>query len=439
MGSLVAGRRPLTTTVIAWGCLVIGVPAATYTVLHHGTPTLAVGVVVCLAMLVMPRPELALSMLLVIAPVAAVVDSDGPALPVLVTVGVVIVLFRVALRGFQPRAHLALILLTAIAVTASFLLPQLMLQADRSWSGLASFLLGLGLLAASAIAPPGSRTVAYLIAGSGAGVAGYLLMRGEYVNDRLTGLGLNPNYLGAVLALALVAAVGLARFNRSWVWLLAALPCAGAILQTLSRGALLMAAAGLACVLLVGRPLWQKVVIALTIIGVLMVLPGSLDAVEGDLTGNRTSSELTANSEVRKQAAMLAIRVALDYPLRGIGYGAFPGYAHSPSALGVYINTHNDYLRLAAEAGIGALALFMALLWLGLGRRYAGDQLILHSLGVAYSVGLLFANTLENLTVTVPFWICLGCLLAHSRGRKITPSSPNSLEFGKLSSIRQRP
>lgn len=431
--------RPLTATVIGWGCLVVAMPVATYMLLYHGPATAAASVVVCLALLAVPRPDLALLMLLGIVPVAAVVDSSGVALTVLVAAGVGLVLFRVTLSGFHLRVHLALIVLTAFAVTWSFLLPQVTLLVDRPWSGLASLLMGLGLLAASAVAPPGPRPVAYLVAGSGAGVAGYLLARGEYVDDRLTGLGLNPNYLGAMLALALVAAVGLARLNRSWVWLLPALPCAVAILETRSRGAFLMVAAGLACVLLVRRPLRHKVVIALTILAVAMALPGTLDAVDGNLTGNRTSTELTANTEVRKQAALVAVRAALDHPVRGIGYGVFPGYAQSPSVFGIYINTHNDYLRLAAEAGVGTLALFVALLWLGLGRRYSADQAILQSLGVAYSVGLLFANTLGNLLVTAPFWVSLGCLLAHSTRRQPTPSFLPSPALGKAECPTARP
>ncbi|MEU9009420.1 O-antigen ligase family protein [Streptomyces sp. NPDC048479] len=415
--------RPLAATVIGWVCLVVAVPAVTYMLLHHGASTVAAGVVLCLALVVVPRPDLVLLALLGIVTLVAVVDPDGGALPVLVAAGVGLVLFRAVLTGFRQRVHLALIVALAFVVTASFLLPQVTLLTDRSWSELASLLLGLGLLAASAAAPPGPRPVACLVTGSGACAAGYLLVRGEYADDRLTGLGLNPNYLGAALALALVAAVGLARLDRSWVWLLPALPCAVAILQTRSRGAFLMVAAGLACILLVGRPLRHKVLISLTILAAALALPGSLDAVGENLTGNRTSTELTANTEVRKQAALLAVRVALDHPFRGIGYGGFAGYAQSSSGLGININTHNDYLRLAAEAGLGTLALLVALLWLGLGRRYAEDRAILQSLGVAYSVGLLFANTLGSLVVTAPFWVSLGCLLASRQGRR-TPSSP---------------
>jgi hypothetical protein len=40
----------------------------------------------------------------------------------------------------------------------------------------------------------------------------------------------------------------------------------------------------------------------------------------------------------------------------------------------------------------------------------------------AYAVGLLFANELANLVVSMPFWLALGCLLAapQPRGTDIT-------------------
>ncbi|WP_405878067.1 O-antigen ligase family protein [Streptomyces sp. NBC_01136] len=413
--------RSLSTVVTSWVCIAAAGPVTVYLVLFHDAAA-AAAAAVCFALLVWPRPDLALLMLLGLIPVVAVVDPGGTTLPAMVMGAVALLLFRIALNGLHLRVDLALIMLTAFAVTASYLLPQEQLSIEQPWKACALLLVGLGLLVASILAPPDPRHIVRVVAGSGAGVAVSLIVQGEYAADRLTGLGLNPNYVGAMLALSLVAAVGLVRLNRSWVWLLPALVCAAALLETRSRGAFLAAAAGLASVLLAGRLLRHKVLIALAILVAALVLPGTLDSVENDLTGSRTSTELTANTEVRKQAALLAVRVALDHPFRGIGYGMFPDYARTSSILGIYINTHNDYLRLAAEAGIVALVLFVALLWLGLARRYAADHAILQSLGVAYSVGLLFANTLTDLLVSAPFWVSLGCLLAHSSHRKTVPS-----------------
>lgn len=335
---------------------------------------------------------------------------------------VALLLFRIALNGLHLRVDLALIMLTAFAVTASYLLPQEQLSIEQPWKACALLLVGLGLLVASILAPPDPRHIVRVVAGSGAGVAVSLIVQGEYAADRLTGLGLNPNYVGAMLALSLL---------RQSVWCGSTAPGCGSCPHWSAQphswrrdpeGPFWRPRRGWPVFFSCGRLLRHKVLIALAILVAALVLPGTLDSVENDLTGSRTSTELTANTEVRKQAALLAVRVALDHPFRGIGYGMFPDYARTSSILGIYINTHNDYLRLAAEAGIVALVLFVALLWLGLARRYAADHAILQSLGVAYSVGLLFANTLTDLLVSAPFWVSLGCLLAHSSHRKTVPS-----------------
>ncbi|MGW5094269.1 O-antigen ligase family protein [Streptomyces nodosus] len=403
------------------GLLAAG-PVAVHLALFHGVEAVVATVVICFAVVVWPRPDVALLMLLGLVPVAAVADPGGTTLPVMGTGAVGLLLVRVALIGLRPRLDLLLILLLGCGVAVSCLLPQQTFSVAHPWKLCALLLAGLGLLAASALTPPDPRHIAQVVACSGAGVAVYLMIRGEYASDRLTGLGLNPNYVGSVLALSLVAGVGAARFHRSWAWLLPAAACAFALLETRSRGAFVMAAAGLACVLLVGRRPRYKVLIVLAIAAATLLLPSSLDTVEDNLTGSRTSTELVANTEVRKRAAEVALQVAFDHPLRGIGYARFPEYARTSPALGIYINTHNDYLRVAAEAGIVTLALLVALMWLGLARRYAADHAVLQAMGVSYAVGLLFANTLTDLLVSTPFWISLGCLLAHAAHRKRDPS-----------------
>jgi hypothetical protein len=53
-----------------------------------------------------------------------------------------------------------------------------------------------------------------------------------YPHGRLQSLDLNPNYLGALVAIPLVAATGLAFTTRRPVWLLAALPSLMALFAT---------------------------------------------------------------------------------------------------------------------------------------------------------------------------------------------------------------
>ncbi|MDX3258837.1 O-antigen ligase family protein [Streptomyces sp. MI02-2A] len=415
--------RPLSAAVAGRVGILAAGPVAAYLALFHGFAAVAAAALICFALVAWTRPDMALLMVLGLVPVIAAINPGGTVLKVVLgAVGVL--LFRIVLSGFRLRPELVLVLLTALAVTVSCLMPAAStLPAQRSWTSWTLLLVGLGLLTASILAPPDPRRIAQVVAGSGAGAAGYLLVRGEYASDRLIGLGLNPNYLGVVLALSLVAAVGLARFSRSRSWLVPAVVCAHALLLTRSRGALATAAVGLACVLLASRPLRHKVLIALAIAAAAVVLPGTLDSVEGHLMGDRTPSELTVNTEVRKQAALLAVRVALDHPLRGIGYAVFPEYARTSSALGIFINTHNDYLRLAAESGMVTLALLVALLWFGLARRYSAERVVLQALCLAYAVGLLFANALTDLVISTPFWISLGCLLAQGRRRKADPQT----------------
>lgn len=416
-------RAPLAVVTGRLGPVVAG-PVIVYLALFHGVLTVAAAVAVCFTVTVWPRPDLALLMLLGLVPAAALADPHGMALSALGLGAVFLLLLRMVCHGLRPRPDLTLILLLTVTVSVSYLLPQSDPGPVPSWTGWALLLVGLGILAASMAYPPDPRRVAQLTAVAGAFTAGSLLLRGEYATDRLTGLGLNPNYVGAALALPLVAAIGLARLDRSALWLPPALLCGAAIVQTRSRGAFLMVAAGLACALLAGRPRRHKVFISLLLLVPTLALPGTLDSMGDGLTGNRSSTELTANTEVRKEAAWLAVRVAADHPFRGIGYAMFPEYARS-SSLGIYINTHNDFLRLAAESGLVSLALFTALLWRGLARRHTGHHAVLQSLGVAYAVGMLFANTLTDLIVSVPFWVALGCVLAQrSPGKQAASPTP---------------
>jgi O-antigen ligase len=280
---------------------------------------------------------------------------------------------------------------------------------------------GLVLLALVIAAPPAPGTAARVLVLTGGLAAGYALLSGSYDEGRLTGLGLGTNYLGALLALPLAAGVGLAR-ARGIAWLVPAAPCLVVVVQTHSRGALVAAAAGVAVAVISGRRRWVQAfgtVAALAAGAVCYLVANPLRDIA---FGTRAASELSANSAVRAEAARVAFDVALAHPVRGIGYGMFPFYAMTDPRLGIYINTHDDYLRLAAEAGVAALLLFLAVLVAGL--TAPGAALVpLRAAVVAGAVALLFANTLSDLGVEATFWVCLGCLLAHRRGTRTRPPS----------------
>jgi O-antigen ligase len=316
--------------------------------------------------------------------------------------------------GRRPvRGPHAVIGILVLVLLAAFLLPAVHVPAppDRT-ADLIGLLAGLALLAAVVASPPPPGTVARVTAAAGGVAAALVLTIGDRPDGRLDGLGLNPNFLGALLVLPLVAAAGLAWRHRRPAWLLPAGVCLAAVAATQSRGAFLAAAVGVSVVLLQGRRrgLWFLVIAGVTTVG--LVFPRAIDAAERLVVGGRQAAELSQDSAIRERVAWFAARVAAGHPLRGIGYGLFAPYAERPSGLGLSIATHNDLLRLAAEAGLPALGAFLLLLWLGLRRPVSGDLAITRAIAVAYAAGLLFANELASLLVSMAFWLSLGCLLA---------------------------
>jgi O-antigen ligase len=239
-----------------------------------------------------------------------------------------------------------------------------------------------------------------------------VLMLGDHSYGRLEGLGLNPNFLGALLVLPLVAAAGLVRPRHRLIWLLPAAVCLAGMLATQSRGAFVAGVVGVAIVWLHGRRRGLQVLAVSAVTTLAVIFPRAIDAAERLVVGGRQAAELSRDSAVREHAARFAARVAAGHPLRGIGYGLFPSYAENSPDLGIYIATHNDYLRLAAEAGLPVLCAFLALAWLGMRRPVSGDLAISRAMVAAYVVGLFFANELANLLVSMAFWLSLGCLLA---------------------------
>jgi O-antigen ligase len=303
-----------------------------------------------------------------------------------------------------------------IAALAALLLASYLFPAERPAPVASVDILGLlgGLVLLAAVTayppPPGGLTRVTAVAGGLAGA--YALAAGDHADGRLDGLGLNPNYLGALLVLPLVAAVGLTRRTSRPGWLVPAGVCLAGIAATQSRGAFVAAVVGTAVVLMQGRALVSKALAAVVATGTAVALPGLFGAAERLVAGPRPSSQLSSDNSAREHAARFAADVAISHPFRGIGYGMFPFHAARSPALGSYIATHDDYLRLAAEAGLLTLGVFAILLWLGLRGRRHGELAVLRAVVVAYAVGLFFANQLANLVVSMPFWLSLGCLLA---------------------------
>ena len=155
--------------------------------------------------------------------------------------------------------------------------------------------------------------------------------------------------------------------------------------------------------------------------GIPVMIAGS--SLSGLLLHSRTTIDLDDNAAVREQALLLATQIALHNPLRGIGYGMFAPYAAAAPAFGVYMNTHNEYLRFASESGFLTVVLLGLLLGWSLWGRRAPELTVLQAVVVTNAASLLFGNFLSNLSISVPFWVALGCLLARS-DRSSTVTDP---------------
>ena len=96
--------------------------------------------------------------------------------------------------------------------------------------------------------------------------------------------------------------------------------------------------------------------------------------------------------------------------------GQFPYYAAASGDFGLYITTTNEYLLLASETGLIALAAFLGDAVARVqGDRACDDMALVRAVVIAYAVSMLFIDSFETSLVALPFWACLGVLLAERK------------------------
>lgn len=360
-------------------------------------------------------------------PSAAFGLDSRVALALLLSLGGAVEVFRQRL-GIQARL-LVLTGLLATTLLISFVrtmdVPTVLVREHD----LILFLVGLAVLVLFAVLRLSLTDILHSIALGGLATAVLVLIGSDVSHDgRLTGLALNPNFLGLLLGTTLVALAGMPlpvlaapRLSSELLRWIGAGVVTLALVLTQSRGAVLAAGVGLIVLFTAKlRPRWQAAAVVAAAVLILTV-PGLTDAVVSGGV-NRPHEELASNNSVRLNAARLAVRYAVDHPLAGVGYGTFPDRARSDSYLGVYINTHNDYLRLAAEAGLPAVVVFMCLIFpVTRAPRNSRAGRTAFALAVAYLVGLVFANSLTNLQVSMPFWAVLGSIWATQKSSVQVP------------------
>ncbi len=291
--------------------------------------------------------------------------------------------------------------------------------------GTISIVAGVVLLALAAADPPSRRAVerAAIVFGSASGIAAFLWGTAYDLDNRVIVFGQNPDYLVLPFVLGLVAC-GVA-LRRGQV-LLVALSLPGLVtglVLTQSRGGLLAFGAGLVAVVIgwfiLRRPhrfsprIDVAVMCAFLVIGVGAVVVPTLGLGGGGF--GRSGAQLEKNNTTRMGAAGLAYHLAKAHPIRGVGVGRFAVIAAADPDLHIYISTHNDYLRFAAEAGFVGLGLFTIAIAVVV-LRPGLEDLDEAAIPFAFLVGMLFVNVLAPLPISGALWVYLGARLGRSTG-----------------------
>jgi len=316
------------------------------------------------------------------------------------------------LRFYTPHLWIAVMV---VSVFLAYFIPQVRLES--SGLPLQTFtwlLVGLLVLTVTMAAPPNAGVLIKVILLTGTVTAIVAGVQGSLQSGRLQGIELNPNYLAVYLVTSIVISIGLAIDRRNPLWLIPGSICIFPLVSSQSREGFLAAIAGVAFAVIQKISPNQRVLLTIATIAAVVLFPGDLSSAASVGAGTRSTAELNTDNTVRAQVALFALDVAVEHPIRGIGLGQFPAYAEASSSLGVYITTTNEYLLLATETGISSLVALAALLWIAIRRRRQGDLAIIRATVFASIVAMLFIDLFSNPVVSVPFWACLGTLLADN-------------------------
>jgi O-antigen ligase len=264
----------------------------------------------------------------------------------------------------------------------------------------------------------------------------------------------DPNDFAYVMACILPLAIHLATSGegRRLVWAGCCVLLFGAVLATLSRGALVGLVA-VAMWLVVTRrvPLGGAVLAGAMALGVLAL---SFALWAPLLQDRLESKERIAGKNVGSRQALWdgAIRMSADRPILGVGPGRFgdeaPAYVRNNPILLEQPVVHNSYLQVLAETGALALAAFLAFLaatWRLLSRARAAaiaaadvaDRRLVTAMQATTVVAVVSALFL-SVQLTTPFWL-IGALAAALAGGRVHAARPGAEPAGSHGARRAAP
>ncbi len=392
-------------------------------------PLLAIVAIVCVifATWVLARPDLVLYVVVAAMPWNGMLEFPSATLSLNKVLGLALAISWL-LWAVRKDAPLKFPPVLVIAATFGFVIGLSLLFAHDTSGGLtkalryASFFLVL-FLAIQLINDRKTlmRVIRVLTAATALAAAYGLVQFLSGAAERASGPIPDPNDFAYMMATVVPLAIFLAREDRGrrWLWGIAIVLLFGAILATLSRGALV----GLA-VLLLWAVITRRIGFGGTVALVLstLALIGLAFTLWSSVINERLEEKNrigAANVESRAAFWSAAERMAMDNPVLGVGPGAFSTEAknyvrNSPIELEDPL-VHNSYLEILAEDGPFALLLFLGMLaaaWIAAtgAERMARIHRDKETRALASAVkGMLLVATVSGIflseQVAPPFWV----------------------------------
>jgi O-antigen ligase len=298
-----------------------------------------------------------------------------------ILVGPVGILILLSWAGPHARAKLledkvargVLIYMCWAAVTVPFALyKSLAFNALQGLLSLVFLVAAFGLLPATVRALQGAQFLFTFLA---AIFAPFAILMGGGAERIGFGYSLDPNDVGAIVAMIVPLALGSFRNERSWKRVTSAISvalCLSVLVQTGSRGGTIaLVISALAFTLLLpgaGRFKWLAV---LGLVGLASWSVAPSHFRERMLTLNDVNSDYNQTDYAgRKQIRQRGWSYARENPVLGVGIGNFPvaegNRLEDQGIRGKWSAAHNAYVQASAELGFVGGAIFIGMLALGL-------------------------------------------------------------------------
>jgi len=242
--------------------------------------------------------------------------------------------------------------------------------------------------------------------------------------DRASALGANPNYLGLVLAVAVVALLGSALQTRlrSLLFVIPIIPLLIMIVQTGSRAAVVALVAGSSCFLL-GSGLSRKV-IAAGLIGLALLTVGYLILTDDGMLfrWSETAGGYSAGRDIILPNTLAMIR---ERPLLGWGpveFGYELRFRHSGRITDELQDAHNVPLNLLLETGIIGGVPFLIGMVLCSRAAWKARRGPLGITPFALLMALVAALQFHGWLASKPMWLVLAACLATRAAASRVPA-----------------